>query len=113
MLPATLARLAVVLKGGRHQTMCDSAGPRIAHGSSGCGLPCLLAAMLSELPVEYGAAVQSDEAADRKLAAGRPELCGQGAIVNVGSFTCSSSGLERLDHPHVGQHELYDSDLDR
>ena len=69
--------------------------------------------MLSELPVEYGVAVQSDEAAERKLAAGRPELCGQGAIVNVGSFTCSGSGLQCLNHPCAGQHELYDSDLDR
>ena len=56
--------------------------------------------------------MQSDDAAERKLEAWRPELCGQGAIVNIGAFTCSGSGLALLDQPRQAQHELYDSDLD-
>lgn len=43
---------------------------------------------------------------------GHPELCGKGALVNIGAFVCGGSGLELLDHPLRVQHELYDSDLD-
>ena len=56
--------------------------------------------------------LQSDDAAERTLATRHPELCGQGAIVNLGAFTCSGSGLERLDQPRRAQNQLYDSDLD-
>ena len=56
--------------------------------------------------------MQSDDAAEGKLATWRPALCGQDAIVNLGAFTCSGSGLERLDEPRIAHHELYDSDLD-
>ena len=56
--------------------------------------------------------MQSDEAAEKKLAARHPELCGKGAIVNIGNLVCGGSGLKPLDHPFKVRHELYDSDLD-
>ena len=56
--------------------------------------------------------MQSDKAAEKKLAMRHPELCEQGAIINIGAFTCRGSGLALLDQPCKAQCELYDSDLD-
>lgn len=56
--------------------------------------------------------MQSDNAAEKKLAMRHPELCKRGAIINIGAFTCRGSGLALLDQPCKAQCDLYDSDLD-
>ena len=58
--------------------------------------------------------VQSDKAAEEVLAVRSPHLQKQGAIVNMGAFTCSGSGLAVLEQPRASTAhcELYDSELD-
>ena len=56
--------------------------------------------------------LQSDAAAERRLAQMNPRLCDQGAIINCGTFICSGSGLARLDQASERRSATYDSDFD-
>lgn len=56
--------------------------------------------------------LQSDAAAERKLAESSPRLCDKGAIINCGTFTCGGSGLALLDQAAERRTEMYDSDFD-
>lgn len=54
--------------------------------------------------------MQADAAAEKHLASFGPSLRGRGAIVNIGAFTCTGSGLNELLQTH--ELTMYDSDLD-
>lgn len=41
-----------------------------------------------------------------------PQLSEQEAVVNIGVFACSGSGLAVLNQPCKSYHAMYDSDLD-
>ena len=56
--------------------------------------------------------MQSDAAAERRLAQINPRLCDKGAIINCGTFTCGGSGLALLEKASQRRTKMYDSDFD-